>query len=121
MIFSALADAVLSFHLLFVVWVVTGGLFVLKWPRLAWVHVPCALWGSWVVVVGWICPLTDLESVLRRAAGTAGYSGGFLDHYVSMLLYPPGLTRTVQISLGLAALAFNVGVYVALWRRKRRA
>ncbi len=117
MIFSVLADLVLTFHLIFVLFVVAGGFLVLRVPRLAWLHVPCAAWGVWVVVVGWICPLTDLESVLRRRAGSAGYTGGFLSHYVSLLLYPPGLTRAVQIALGLGALGLNVAVYVAVWRR----
>jgi hypothetical protein len=119
MIRSLLADLVLASHAAFVVFVVLGGLLALRWPRAAWVHVPCALWGSWVVIAGWICPLTPLESALRRAAGEAGYTGGFLDHWVSLVLYPPGLTRTVQVALGVAAVAFNVAVYVWAWRRRR--
>ncbi len=121
MIFSVLADAVLTFHLAFVLFVVLGGFLVLQRPRLAWLHAPCALWGVWVVTAGWICPLTYLEGALRRAAGGEGYTGGFLSHYVSLLIYPPGLTRPVQIGLGLAALAFNLGVYGVLWRRRARA
>lgn len=117
MIFSVLADLVLTLHLAFVLFVVFGGFFVLRRPRLAWLHIPCATWGVMVVVAGWICPLTYLEDALRRLGGSAGYTGGFLSHYVSLLLYPPGLTRPVQIGLGLAALAFNLGVYAMVWRR----
>lgn len=120
MILSLLADLVLAFHAAFVVFVVLGGLFALRWPRAAWVHVPCALWGTWVVIAGWICPLTPLESSLRRAAGEAGYAGGFLDHWVRLVLYPPGLTRGVQVTLGVIAVAFNAGVYLWAWRRRRR-
>lgn len=120
MILSFLADLVLAFHAAFVGFVVLGGLLVLRWPRAAWVHVPCALWGSWVVIVGWICPLTPLESALRRAAGEVGYRGGFLDHYVQFVLYPPGLTRGVQVALGATALAFNVAVYAWVWRRRAK-
>jgi hypothetical protein len=115
---SLLADLVLAFHGAFVAFVVLGGLLALRRPRWAWVHVPCALWGSWVVIAGWICPLTPLESALRRAAGEAGYAGGFLDHYVRVVLYPPGLTRGVQVALGIAAVAFNVAVYAWAWRRR---
>lgn len=119
MIRSLLADLVLAFHAAFVVFVVLGGLLALRWPRAAWVHVPCAAWGCLVVIVGWICPLTPLENTLRRAAGEAGYAGGFLDHWVRLVLYPPGLTRAVQVTLGVTAVAFNVGVYVWAWRRRR--
>ncbi len=114
---SLLADVVLLSHLAFVLFVVLGGLLVLRWPRAAWVHAPCALWGIWVVVAGWVCPLTPLENDLREAAGGAVYEGGFLSHYVSALLYPPGLTRSAQLALGLATLALNVGVYAVAWRR----
>ncbi|HSW31208.1 MAG TPA: DUF2784 domain-containing protein [Longimicrobiales bacterium] len=121
MILSLLADLVLAFHAAFVGFVVLGGLLTLRWPRAAWVHVPCALWGSWVVIAGWICPLTPLEVSLRRGAGEVGYGGGFLEHYVQLALYPPGLTRPVQVVLGLAAVAFNVAVYAWAWRRRRRS
>jgi len=116
---SLLADLILAFHAAFVVFVVLGGLLTLRWPRAVWIHVPCALWGSSVVIAGWICPLTPVESALRRAAGEGGYAGGFLDHWVRLVLYPPGLTREVQVALGVAAVAFNLGVYAWAWRRRR--
>lgn len=119
MIRSLLADLLLAFHAGFVVFVVLGGLLTLRWPRAAWVHIPCALWGSWVVLAGWICPITPLENALRRAAGEAGYAGGFLDHWVRLVIYPPGLTRGVQVALGVAAVVFNVAVYAWAWRRWR--
>ena len=119
MIVPLLADLVLAAHAAFVLFVVLGGVLALRWPRAAWVHVPCALWGSWVVMAGWICPLTPLEVSLRRAAGEAGYEGGFLQHYVELLLYPPGLTREIQVALGVAAVALNVGVYAWAWRKRR--
>jgi hypothetical protein len=118
---SLLADLVLTGHVAFVLFVVFGGLLALRWPRAAWVHVPCAFWGALVEVAGWVCPLTPLEVALRRAAGEGGYSGGFLAHYVEPLLYPPGLTRGMQVGLGLAVIALNLGVYAVVWRRRRRS
>lgn len=120
MLDKVLADFVVSFHVAFVVFVVTGGLVVLRWPRVAWIHVPCALWGAWVELAGWICPLTPLEVSLREAAGQAGYTGGFLQHYVIPVLYPAGLTRGIQVGLGVAVLVLNVAAYAAVvWRRRR--
>jgi len=115
-----LADGVLAFHLAFVLFVALGGLLVLRWPRLAWVHLPCAVWGALIELAGWICPLTPLENHLRRLAGQRGYAGGFLEHYLLPVLYPQDLTRTVQITLGLSVLILNGVVYGYLIHRLRR-
>ena len=121
MIASFAADAVLVAHLAFVVFVAGGGLLVLRWPRIAWVHVPVAVWGVAVELGGWICPLTPLENRLRAAGGEAGYAGGFIEHYLVPIVYPSGLTRGHQLALGIAVVAVNLVVYgVLLSRRARR-
>jgi hypothetical protein len=120
--YRLLADLVVVVHLLFVVFVVAGGLLVLRRPRLAWLHVPAAVWGALIEFAGWICPLTPLENRLRRLGGEAGYEGGFVDEYLLAILYPSGLTRTHQIVLGALVLVLNLAVYgYALWRRSRKA
>lgn len=120
MLHSLLADVVLGAHAAFVLFVALGGLLVLRRPRVAWAHVPCAVWGAWVELAGWVCPLTPLENELRRRAGEAGYAGGFLEHYVTPVLYPQGLTREVQVGLGVAVVVVNVVVYWVAWRRRSR-
>ena len=117
--YGLLGDGAVLVHVAFVVFVVFGGLAALRWPKVAWLHVPCALWGAWVEVAGWICPLTPLEISWRRRAGEAGYEGGFLEHYVVPLLYPAGLTREVQVGLGVAVVVLNVVIYALAWRRWR--
>lgn len=119
--YGLLADLVVALHFLFVVFVVLGGLLVLRWPWLAWVHLPVAVYGATIEFVGWICPLTPLEKSLRRAAGEAGYHGGFIEHYILPLLYPSALTRELQLGLGLAVLLFNVVVYRVVVSRRRRS
>lgn len=121
MLYRALADAVVLGHALFVVFVVGGGALVWRWPRLAWAHVPCAVWGIAIEYGGWICPLTPLEVWLRGRAGLEGYTGGFVEHYVIPTLYPAGLLRSVQIVLGTLVLGLNAAVYVGLVRRALRA
>lgn len=113
------ADALLLAHLAFVLFVVLGGLLALRWPRLAWIHVPAALWGTLVELGGWICPLTPLEVALRRAAGDAGYSGGFVEHYLVAALYPNGLTLEMQFTLGIAVGLLNVAIYLFVIQRIR--
>lgn len=111
------ADAVLVLHLFFIVFVALGGLAVLRWPRLAWAHLPAVAWGAALELnSSWLCPLTPLENALRRAAGEAGYRGGFIEHYLLSLIYPAGLTPTIQLWLGLGVLALNLPIYAWLLR-----
>ena len=119
--YGLLADAVLLAHAAFVAFVVLGGLLVLRWPRLAWVHLPVVAWGAGIEFTGGICPLTPLENLLRALAHEQGYAGGFVEHYVFGLLYPEGLTREIQVALGVGVLALNGAVYAWLWYRRRQA
>jgi hypothetical protein len=121
MIYRAAADLLVVAHLCYVAFVVLGGLLVLRRPRLAWLHVPCALWGALVEFAGLICPITPLEVALRVKAGEAAYRGDFVAHYLLPVLYPAGLTRTVQIVLGTFVVGVNVAVYGWLvFRHARR-
>jgi hypothetical protein len=114
-----LADAVVVLHLAFVGFVTLGGLLVLRRPRLARIHLPVALYGVLIEWIGFLCPLTPLEKALRRAAGEAGYAGGFVEHYILPVLYPHGLTRQIQWVLGALVLVLNVAIYVVVWRSAR--
>lgn len=118
MLYGVAADGVLLLHLVFVLFVAAGGLLVLRWRRIAWLHVPSVAWGVLVEIGGWICPLTPLENRLRAAAGEPGYDAGFVEHYIVPLLYPVDLTREVQITLGFVALVLNVAIYAWLLRRR---
>lgn len=114
-----LADGLVAFHLLFVLFVLLGGLLALRWPRVAWLHVPCAVWGVAVELLGWVCPLTPLENELRVRAGLSGYSGGFIEFYVIPVLYPERLDGTTYVLLGLLALAVNLVIYARLLKSRR--
>jgi hypothetical protein len=119
MIYGALADGVLLFHFAFIVFVVAGGLAVLRWPWVAFLHVPSFLWGAVMELAGWICPLTPLELHLRALAGVGGYEVRFLEHYLLRLIYPGSLTRAMQIAIGAGVLAVNGLIYAHLLRRTR--
>ncbi len=120
MFWRILADGVLVLHMGFLAFVLLGGGLALRWPRVAWAHLPAVVWGAWIEFSGAICPLTPLENRFRRAGGEAGYTGGFIDQYLVPVLYPPGLTRTHQIALGVAVLLLNGVAYAAVLRRHRR-
>ena len=113
-----LADLVVILHFAFVLFVILGGLLVLRWPRLAYVHLPVALYGTLIELVGWICPLTPLEKRLRESAGLQGYQGGFVEHYILPVLYPAGLTREVQWILGMLVVGINLVIYAVVARKR---
>jgi hypothetical protein len=121
MLHSLAADAVLVLHLTFIAFAAAGALLVVRWPRVAWLHLPALAWATWIVATHGICPLTPLENALRHRAGEQGYAGGFIDHYLMPLIYPPGLTPEQQNWIALALVACNTLLYGwALFRRQRR-
>ena len=116
-LYRLLANAVVSIHALFILFVVLGGFLAWRWRWVAAVHVPCAIWGVLIEYRGWICPLTPLENALRAKAGQQGYSGGFIDHYLLPTMYPAGLTPRVQALLGTFVVVVNAFAYTVLLRR----
>jgi hypothetical protein len=116
---SLLADGVVVVHFLFTLFVIFGGLLVLLWRAAIYAHLPALAWGCWIELSGRICPLTPLENYLRHQAGVAGYGGGFLQHYIIAVLYPPGLTRAMQWGLAGVLVAINVLAYTVVWRSRR--
>jgi len=122
MVWSIAADAVLFLHLCVVIFVVVGLLliavgnlrgwrFVNRWwfrlLHLATIGVVVA--QAWL---GMVCPLTTLELWLRAQAGEATYAGGFIEHWLSRLLYfsaPPWVFTAAYTGFGLL-------VAVAWWR-----
>lgn len=120
MLYRLIADSLVVLHLGFVVFVVLGGLSVIRWPRLIWVHVPVALWGAAIEFRNIICPLTPLENYFRRQAGLAEYDTSFIEHYVLPVLYPAQLTRGMQLAFGIAVVAINLGIYTFVYRRWKR-
>ncbi len=122
-LYRLLADAVVLAHLLFIAFVVGGGLLVLRWPRLAWFHLPAALWGAMIEFMGRVCPLTPLENHLRQLAGDSSYGGDFVERYLLPIIYPENLTLATQQVLGGLVIGANLLVYMLAIRyhRTRRA
>jgi hypothetical protein len=120
MLESIAADAVMLLHFGFVIFVVFGAWLVLRRPRIAILHLPAVAWGAWIEITGRACPLTFIESDLRRQAGESGLPTGYIDHYLYPILYPPGLTRPVQWALATLVITGNLAMYAWIARRRWR-
>ncbi|HPX30233.1 MAG TPA: DUF2784 domain-containing protein [Smithella sp.] len=117
--YHILADILVAAHFLFILFVVFGGLLVIRKPSFAWVHLPAALWGAVVEIFGWICPLTPLENHLRTLAGESVYSGDFIARYLLFLIYPENLTPSIQKGLGAGVIVINLIFYFIAFKKNR--
>lgn len=120
MLLRLAADAVLLLHLAFILFVVLGGILVMRRRWITFLHLPAAAWGFFIEISGGICPLTYLENHLRRAAGQAGYNTGFIEHYLLPVIYPQGLTAGIQYLLAGVVLLTNAIIYAWVLTQKRR-
>jgi hypothetical protein len=119
-----LADAVAVVHGAAVLFMLTGSLIALRWPRALWLHVPVSLAILGLYLTGSDCPLTSLELALRERAGEAGYRGGFIGHYVTEALGFPIHATSTQVGIYVVAFLPNVvgyGLLAARAYRRRRA
>ncbi len=121
MFYRLSADLVLIIHLAFIIFVMLGGFLVLLRPRLMWLHLPAVVWGTLSEFLGVFCPLTPLETTLRKLGGGSGYEGDFIEHYITAVIYPSGLTHGIQVALGFGALLLNIAIYGYWLLRKRRS
>ncbi len=120
MLYRILADLVVLLHFAFVAFVVLGGLLALRWPKVAWLHLPAVAWGAFVEVYLHYCPLTPLENRLREQGGLETYGTGFIDHYIIPVIYPPGLTPSMQLFLGILLMTSYIVIYISAWRRYKK-
>lgn len=112
------ADLLVLIHFSFIIFVVLGGLLVLRWPMTGWLHLPCAAWGIWIELTHGICPLTTFEKSLRESANAASYEGSFIANYIVPIIYPPGFSPAAAQLAGLALLLFTGTIYFIVLSRR---
>ena len=113
-----LTDFVVVIHALFIIFVLFGGLVVLKWHQVMWIHIPCALWGAAIEFFSWVCPLTYLEIYLREIDNATSYDDSFVQHYLLPVIYPSGLTTDIQFLLCVIVITINLIIYFIVWHKK---
>ena len=117
MSYRLMADIVVVIHFAFTIFVLLGGILAIWWRKVVWLHIPAAVWGALIEFAGWICPLTPLENRLRVKGGEAGYPGGFVEKYILPVIYPEGLTREIQIILGVLVITVNLVIYWKIFHK----
>ena len=118
--YQLLADIILVAHFAFIVFVLAGGLLLLRWPRLVWLHLPAVVWVVCAELAGWVCPLTPLENYFRALGGGYAYQGDFIGHYLLPLVYPAGLTPAIQLMLAGVVIVLNLIIYAVIIRVRKR-
>jgi hypothetical protein len=95
--YRVIGDVAMVLHLAFLGYVLLGGFLAWRWRRTIWLHLAAAGWGFSTVLFGLPCPLTDVENWAREEAGQAGLSSaGFVDHYLSGVIYPQQALGSVR-------------------------
>lgn len=115
MAYRVLADVAMVVHLAFLLFVALGGYLALWWhPEVLWWHLPAVAWGFSTALMGWGCPLTALENWARVQAGREQLvAGGFIEHYLTDVVYPGQYLRLLQALV----LLLVVTSWACLWWR----
>jgi hypothetical protein len=118
-LYRVLAELVLAIHLAFLAFLTVGALLAWRWPWLVRVHVPVVAWAVAIVAIGFTCPLTPLEKLLRRRAGDEAYEGGFIDHYLEDVVYPREHLAFARAAVATLIFAGYAGLLVRRHRPRR--
>lgn len=118
MLFRILAEVTLLFHFLWILFIVFGFLPVLKWHRLAALHLGGLLLSLLLNTMGWYCPLTYLEHFLDSAAQQGLQpAGSFMWRVLRPLVYPAFSEATIR-TVEIAFVLLNLTAYAVLFALK---
>ncbi len=105
------ANLILIVHFIFIIFVVFGALLFFVVKKIVFIHIPALIWGSYIELTHSICPLTYLENWFLNKANLTIYSEGFIQNYLVPIVYPPDLTKDLQIYLGITLIVVNIIIY----------
>ena len=119
-IYELLANITLIAHLIFILFVIFGGLLFFIFSKVFYVHLPALLWGIYIELTNSVCPLTYLENWFLNKGDLATYSNGFIINYLYPIIYPEGLTAEIQIYLGILLIVINILIYGLIYKNFKR-
>jgi hypothetical protein len=115
-----LDDITVGVHFVVMAYIVFGGFLVWRWRWTLPVHLLAIAWAVLSLIVPVVCPLTWLENYFRHAGGLPPLQGGFIDTYITGVLYPADDVLLVQIIVGLIVLVSWVGIVLRSPRRHQQ-
>ena len=117
MIYGVLADLLLFVHFTFMKFVAVGGLAVLRWRWVRWIHLPSAILGAGLAFAGWLWPFAGMERWLRDQGALHGYTLNLVERFLPAVLHPAALPRPVELFIGVAVVVVNIIIYRRVFRR----
>ena len=109
--YELFANLTLIAHLIFILFVIFGGLLFFIFSKIIYIHLPALLWGIYIEFTNSICPLTYLENWFLYQGGLTTYSNNFINNYLLPIIYPEDLTTDIQIYFGILLIVINISIY----------
>ena len=114
------ANLTLISHLIFILFVVFGGLIFFIFPKIIYMHLPALLWGIYIELTNSVCPLTYLENWFLHKGELSTYSNDFINNYLFPIIYPEGLTSNIQTYLGITLIFINILIYGLIFKNLKK-
>ena len=114
--YELLANLTLFIHLVFILFVIFGGILFFIFSKIIYIHIPSLLWGIYIEFTNSVCPLTYLENWFLHKGELSTYSNDFINNYLFPIIYPEGLTADIQIYLGLSLIFINILIYGSIYK-----
>ena len=114
--YELLAKLTLVTHLIFILFVIFGGLLFFIFSKIIYIHLPALLWGIYIELTNSVCPLTYLENWFLHKGDLSTYSNDFISNYIFPIIYPEGLTNEIQIYLGILLTLINILIYGLIYK-----
>jgi Protein of Unknown function (DUF2784) len=119
-VYRLLAVAVLTVHLVWIMWVIFGWVVTRNRPILRWLHILSLIYSLLIENLPWPCPLTVAETRFEELAGIQPYHEPFLVHYLEALIYPDISQSLLTWCASVVCVAI-LGIYGVRFRRRRIA
>jgi len=118
--FQWLVTVVLGAHFAYLAYLLLGGFLAWRWPAMIFPHLASVVWGIFILLNLVACPLTIAEGWARRVAGDQPVSGGFIDRYVTGVIYPGRYVNEARLVIALVVLVSYIGAYLR-WRARKNS
>ena len=118
--YELLANLTLILHLIFILFVIFGGLLFYIFSKIIYIHIPSLLWGIYIEFTNSICPLTYLENWFLHKGELTTYSNDFIYNYLFPIIYPEDLTNEIQLHLGISLVVINILTYGLIYKNLKK-